>query len=55
MEFLATQEHWDAIRFVDLCRQAAQSGSACEQFCRDVQHAEWQLLFDDCYRQAVQE
>lgn len=51
--FLATQTQWDAASFVDLCRQAAKDGSTCEPLCREIQHLEWQLLFDDCYRRAV--
>jgi len=52
--FLATQTQWDAARFVDFCRHAANDGSTCEPLCREIQRVEWQLLFDDCYRRAVQ-
>ena len=52
-EFLTAQTNWDPMRFVDLCQQAAGSGSALEQLCRDVQHREWQLLFDYCWQRAL--
>ena len=47
-----TREGWDPFRFVDLCEKA-QAGGALAVWCRQVQRAEWQLLFDHCYRAAV--
>jgi hypothetical protein len=52
-EFLATQESWDAFRFVDLCEAIARRRSNCEQIAREVARIEWQLLFDYCYRKAT--
>jgi len=54
---------WDPYAFVDLCQSAAcgeLSRAACgqrdaESLCRAVQQAEWELLFDHCYRAAVGE
>jgi hypothetical protein len=44
---------WDPFAFVELC-QAVESGqTAAREFCLDVQQAEWELLFDHCYREAV--
>ena len=37
------------MRFVDVCANAARSGSDI-LFCREVATVEWQLLFDFCYR-----
>ncbi len=52
-EFLARQETWDPYAFIDLCEAAARGRATCEQLCRQVQRAEWDLLFDHCYRRAV--
>lgn len=38
---------WDPIAFVDYCGQAS-SGSEEERKARELQRAEWQLLFDWC-------
>jgi hypothetical protein len=38
---------------VDACQTALRSGGDAEQFCRRVQQAEWDLLFDYCYRRAL--
>jgi hypothetical protein len=44
---------WDAMAFVDLCEANADEGAPRQQLCREVQQAEWGLLFDFCYRRAV--
>jgi hypothetical protein len=51
--FLATQKHWDAFAFVELCEAIARGRSRCEQLAREIARAEWRLLFDHCYRQAI--
>jgi hypothetical protein len=43
----------DPIAFVDACREAVRSGGPNADFCRRVQQAEWELLFDFCYRRAT--
>lgn len=43
---------WDPFAFVDACQQATR-GSGDAEFCLGVQQAEWELLFDYCYREAV--
>jgi hypothetical protein len=51
--FLAEQGDWDPMRFVDLCEASLCGRSSSEMLCRRIQRVEWQLLFDDCFRQAV--
>ena len=42
---------WDPQAFIELCEQARQNpGSDLESQAREVQRAEWQLLFDYCAR-----
>lgn len=53
--FLTESPTWDALRFVDLCEAIARGRSRCEELARQVALAEWELLFDYCYRQAVGE
>ena len=44
---------WDPFAFVDLCQAVARGQTAARELCLDVQQAEWELLFDHCYREAV--
>ena len=45
---------WDPFAFVDLCQAALRGADATSrEFCLDIQQAEWELLFDHCYRAAV--
>jgi hypothetical protein len=44
---------WDPFAFVDLCQAAARGQTAARELCLDIQQAEWELLFDFCYREAV--
>ena len=44
---------WDPYDFVDRCQAAVQSG-ADRDACLDQQQAEWELLFDYCFRAAVE-
>jgi hypothetical protein len=50
---LATSPAWDPLAFVDLCERFANTGSAGEALCIDIQQREWHLLFAYCYRHAV--
>jgi len=50
---MAPGGQFDALAMVDACQAAIRSGGSAEQFCRRVQQAEWELLFDHCYRRAV--
>ena len=52
--FLLHQPRWNPHRFVDLCEAARQGQAMAEPLCLAVQTCEWQLLFDWCYRKAVQ-
>jgi hypothetical protein len=52
-EFLAAQSTWDPFRFVDLCEAIARNRSKCSDLARQIAAAEWQLLFDHCYRRAI--
>jgi len=52
--FLTRQTAWEPFAFNDLCQAAVQGKSAVEPLCRQVQQAEWELLFAWCYRNAVQ-
>lgn len=49
---LTARSTWEPFAFVDLC-QAAVRGGKDRALCVDVQQAEWELLFDYCYRAAV--
>ncbi len=50
--YLAEPAAWDPFRFVDLCAAVVGGRSPSEALCRDLARAEWQLLFDYCYRRA---
>ena len=45
---------WDPFAFVDRCQAAVRTGKDREQ-CVELQQAEWEALFDYCYRRAVGE
>jgi len=51
--FLATQTTWDPAVFIDLCATAVKGPEPLVKLCRQVQHSEWRLLFDYCYRKAI--
>ena len=50
---LAPGGRWDAFAMVDACQAALRTGGPAADYCRRVQQAEWELLWDFCYRQAV--
>lgn len=52
--FLATPSQWDAFQFIDLCEAAYRGNSNAAMLCRQVAQCEWQLLFDYCYRAALE-
>lgn len=52
-EFLLRQTRWDPFAFIDLCETARLGHTPAEPLCRRIQLAEWRILFDYCYRQAV--
>ena len=53
-ERLVVGDGWDPDAFVDLCQAAQRDSGELHELCLDVQHAEWELLFDFCYRAAVE-
>jgi len=44
---------YDPFEFVDQCQAVARGKSAARDECLDNQRAEWEALFDFCYRAAV--
>ncbi len=45
------KERWDPFAFIDFCEEARrQPGTAIERVAREIQRAEWQLLFNHCAR-----
>jgi hypothetical protein len=44
---------WDPFAFVDLCQTAVRGNSTALDLCLDIQQAEWEALFDYCYRATV--
>lgn len=51
--YLANQSQWEPFAFVDLCERALGEGGNLELLCQRIQLLEWQLLFDWCYQQAI--
>jgi hypothetical protein len=48
------EEKWNPFAFIDFCEQARRHpGSTSEHCAREIQRAEWQLLFDHCARATV--
>jgi hypothetical protein len=45
--------HYDPFAMVDACQSALRAGGADAHLYRQVQQAEWELLFDFSYRRAV--
>jgi len=52
--FLVKQERWDPYRFIDLCEAALDRKTANVDLCRRIAREEWLLLFDHCYRRAIE-
>ena len=47
----ATGAQWDPFAFIDYCERARElPGSVEERTAREIQRAEWELLFDYCAR-----
>lgn len=51
-EFLTRQTAWDPFAFIDLCEAVVRGRADAEKLCRQVQRAEWDLLFAYCYERA---
>jgi hypothetical protein len=52
--YLTQQSEWDPARFVDLCETSQRGSPADADLCRRVAREEWRLLFDHCWRRAIQ-
>jgi hypothetical protein len=50
---IAAWPQWDPFAFVDLCEAVIGTGKPGEQLSMQIQAAEWRLLFEHCYRQAI--
>lgn len=48
--FLTRQATWDPFAFVDLCEASRDEKASCHDLCLRIQRAEWELLFDFCFR-----
>jgi hypothetical protein len=48
--FLTRQTTWDPFAFGDLCQESYDEKAPCHLLCRQVQRAEWTLLFGYCYQ-----
>jgi hypothetical protein len=44
----------DPFAFVDRCEAAIRGKNVDREACLDIQQAEWELLFDFCYREAIE-
>ncbi len=54
MPEIQAEPSWDPFHFIDACESVHQRpDAAVEKTLREIQRAEWQLLFDYCCRQAV--
>jgi hypothetical protein len=51
---LASRSAWDPFVFIDRCESVATGRSADELLCRQIQAREWEVLFDYCYRHAIE-
>ena len=45
---------WDAFHFVDICQAALRAGGSNQDLTEEIALAEWQFLFDYCYRHAFE-
>jgi hypothetical protein len=50
---LAATGEWDPFRFVDWCEETARGRSQQQELAQKIAMAEWRLLFDHCYQQAI--
>ena len=55
VEKLTPHGQWDPFAFVHFCEAAVRSRTDSRNLCIDIQQAEWELLFDYCYRCALGE
>ena len=53
VRWLIEPSRWDGGAFVDLVEAVTAGRSDAADLARDIQQAEWSLLFDHCYRRAL--
>lgn len=51
--YLLKQSDWDPFRFVDAVEQSIGKGTSCERICKQVQQAEWWILFNHIFASAT--
>jgi hypothetical protein len=52
--FFVRQSAWNSLAFIELCEASMGGDPACELLCRQVQRAEWDLLFAHCFQANVE-
>jgi hypothetical protein len=50
---LVTGGAWDPLAFIDLVETSVRGHGEARELCLNIQQAEWELLFDYCYRAAI--
>ncbi|MCC6491505.1 MAG: hypothetical protein IT424_00610 [Pirellulales bacterium] len=50
---IAPRGVYDPFAMVDACQESVRAPGASQEFCRRVQQAEWEALFDFCYCSAT--
>jgi hypothetical protein len=50
---VTTPSPWDPFWFIDYCEACLDKREPGEKLARQIQRREWELLFDFCYRQAI--
>jgi hypothetical protein len=53
IDFLKTQSEWDPFKYIDLCEACLSGRSTHENLAQQIQQYEWELLFNYCYRNAI--
>jgi hypothetical protein len=48
------QDQWDPFAFIDVCAAAVRGQKQYEAACLEAQRIEWELLFDYCWRRAIE-
>jgi len=54
LQVVLNNDRWDVFTFVDCCEKALRQDPTLEKQFRNIQQIEWQLLFDHCYRKAIE-
>jgi len=54
IDFLTKLTEWDPFKYMDFCEACLSGRSPHEDLAQQIQQYEWELLFDYCYRNAVE-